>query len=79
MFVRSVHIRHFSFFFLTMMMFASHNGYFTSLMKHVSSNLCTSAFAAFTFPLPFCEASASLVLHLGDLQPMLYDVSTYSH
>jgi hypothetical protein len=46
--VKSVHIHHFSF-FLTMMMFASHSGYFTSLMKPASSNLCTSAFNASTF------------------------------
>jgi hypothetical protein len=32
-----------------MTMFASHCGYFTSLMKPTSSNFCTSAFVAFTF------------------------------
>jgi hypothetical protein len=45
-FVKSIHIRHFPFFFLTMTMFASHVGYWTPLMKHVSKNLWTSTLAA---------------------------------
>jgi hypothetical protein len=48
-FVKSIHILHFPFFFLTMTTFASHSGYFTSLMKPASNNLCTFTFAASTF------------------------------
>jgi hypothetical protein len=47
--VKSVHICHLLFFFLTITTFASHSGYTTSLMKHVSNSLWTSAFAASTF------------------------------
>ena len=44
--VKSTHIHHFLFFFLTMTTFASHSGYWTGLMTLVSNSLCTSAFVA---------------------------------
>jgi hypothetical protein len=47
--IKSVHIHHLPFFFLTITMFASHWGYATSLIKPASSSLCTSAFAVSTF------------------------------
>jgi hypothetical protein len=46
--VKSMHIRHFPFFLLTITMLANHFGYVTSLMNHVSNSHCTSAFAAST-------------------------------
>jgi hypothetical protein len=63
--VKSVHIHQFLFFFLTMMMFASHCGYFTSLMKSTSSNLCISAFATFTFSSAILQSFYFFGLALG--------------
>ena len=44
--VKSTHIRHFPFFFLTITTLDSHSGYWTGLMTPTSSNLYTSTFAA---------------------------------
>jgi hypothetical protein len=63
--VKSMNIRHFPFFFLTMMMFASYCRYFTSLMKHASSNLFTSAFTAFTFSSAILRSFCFFGLTLG--------------
>jgi hypothetical protein len=60
-----VHIHHFPLFFLTIMTFASPYGYFTSLMKPTSSNLCTSAFAAFTFSSTILRSFCFFGLALG--------------
>jgi hypothetical protein len=60
-----VYIHHFPFFILTMTLFASHCGYFTSLMKHASSNLCSSAFATFTFSSTILRSFYFFSLALG--------------
>jgi hypothetical protein len=48
-YMKSMHIRHFPFFFMTITTLASHCGYATSQMKHASSSLWTSAFTASIF------------------------------
>jgi hypothetical protein len=56
--VKYVYICHFPFFLHTITTFSSHYVHFTSLTKPASSNLCTLAFATFTFSsailLSFC-------------------------
>jgi hypothetical protein len=47
--VKSVHIRHFSFFLRTITMLASHCGYVTSLINPTSSRCCTSTFITSIF------------------------------
>ena len=64
--VKSTHIHHLSFFFLSMTTFASHSGYCIGLMTSALSSLWTSAFAASVFRLTFSWAYAfsSLLLLL---------------
>jgi hypothetical protein len=63
--VKSIHTHHIPFVFRTMMMFASHSGYFISLMKPTSNNLCTSTFAASTFSSTILQSFCFLCFALG--------------
>jgi hypothetical protein len=47
--VKSVHILHLLFFFLTITTFANQVGYWTSCMNHMSNSLWTSTFVVMTF------------------------------
>jgi hypothetical protein len=64
-FVKSVHIRHFPVFFLTMTAFSNHSGYFTSLMEPTSSSLYSSPFAASTFSSAILQSFCFFSLALG--------------
>jgi hypothetical protein len=48
-FVKSMHIHHLSFFFLTITTFANQLGYRTSRINPTSNSLCSSSFVAATF------------------------------
>jgi hypothetical protein len=63
--VKSVHNRHFPFFFFTITTLTNHYGYVTSLIKPASSSLCTSAFAASTFSSAILRSLSFLGLAFG--------------